>query len=121
MIELSDVLTILAVVLGITGSIWGSIRWLISSTEKNIKDLRDSMQSVISSQHEDHKEDVNNLHERINEIKDHYVKRVDLDRDLTNIYGMLNSIKEDIRGQTDAMNQRLDRLINVFADKNRPN
>jgi hypothetical protein len=117
MIELSDVLTILAVVLGITGSIWGSIRWLISSTEKNIKDLRDSMQSAISSQGED----IGNLHERINEVKDHYVKRVDLDRDLTNIYGMLNSIKDDIRGQTDAMNQRLDRLINVFVEKDRSN
>lgn len=119
MVEVSDVLTILTVALGVMGSIWGSIRWLISLSEKNIKDLRDSMQTTMSTQHEDHKEDITGLHERINEIRDQYVKRVDLDRDLTNIYGMLNSIKEDIRGQTDAMNQRLDRLINVFADKNR--
>jgi hypothetical protein len=57
------------------------------------------------------------VHKRIDDVKDTYVKRVDLDRDLINIMTILNSMEAAQRDQTKEMNARLDRLIGIFADK----
>lgn len=100
MIELNDVLTIFGIFMGLLAQAVGVVRW---------------MNAKIDSKHLEYHKEITNTHRRIDKIRDEYVKRVDLDRDLTNIYGMLNSIKDDIKDQTHSMNERLDKLLDVFA------
>jgi hypothetical protein len=100
MIELADLLTILGIAIGLFAQAMGVIKW---------------MNAKIDSKHLEYHNDLSNAHRRIDKVRDEYVKRVDLDRDLTNIYGMLNSIKDDIKDQTNSMNVRLDKLLDVFA------
>lgn len=92
MIELTDVLTIIGIVGSVGASYVGLVRWMTAKIDQELKAV----------------------HERINDVHDRYVKRVDLDRDLTNLYAMLNSIKDDIRAQTDSVNVRLDKFIDVM-------
>lgn len=99
MIELSDVLTILGIALGVGGAYFKLVKWMSSKLETEL----------------------NSVHKRINDVRDQYVKRVDLDRDLTNLYAMLNSIKDDIRAQTDSVNQRLDRFLDAVIKSKHDN
>ena len=92
MLELSDVLTIITILIGVGASYFKLARWMTSKIDEEL--------SVV--------------HKRINEVRDEYVKRVDLDRDLTNLYAMLNSIKDDIRAQTNSVNQRLDKFLDAL-------
>lgn len=91
MIELSDVLTIICMFTGMVASYVKFSRFITSKIDSEI----------------------NSVHKRIDNVKDTYVKRADLDRDLVNLYAMLNSIKDDIRAQTENVNQRLDRFLDV--------
>jgi len=92
MLEISDVLTILTILLGVGASYFKLVRWMTTKID-----------SELSS-----------VHKRIDDVKDTYVKRVDLDRDLTNLYSMLNSIKDDIHAQTASVNLRLDRFLDAI-------
>ena len=92
MIELSDVLTIVGIVGSVGASYIGLVRWMTTKIDSELKEV----------------------HKRINEVRNDYVKRVDLDRDLVNLYAMLNSIKDDIRAQTDSVNIRLDKFLDAL-------
>lgn len=98
MLELSDVLTVITILLGVGASYFKLAKWMTQKLD----------------------DELNIVHKRINEVRDEYVKRVDLDRDLTNLYAMLNSIKDDIRAQTNSVNQRLDKFLDALI-KNKDN
>lgn len=98
MIELSDFLTIVGIFIGLVAQAAGVIRW---------------MNAKIDSKHLEYHGEITALHQRVNEVKDTYVKRVDLDRDLNRIYEMVAEVNKNIRGQ----NERLDKLLTAFVDK----
>lgn len=102
MIELNDMLTIFGIFIGLFAQAVGVIRW---------------MNAKIDDKHAEYHREITNAHKRIDKVRDEYVKRVDLDRDFVNIYSMLNSIKDDIKDQTGAMNARLDKLIGIFVNR----
>ena len=73
------------------------------------------------------KQEDDRLHERINRVRDEYVRRDDLDKDITMLERGLDqlrnemrettkSLREDMRANTAATNDRLDKLIAIFAD-----
>lgn len=106
MIDIAHVLTIVSILFGAFIAFAGVVKWLSGRIDEEVSDIQcrlDNSSRITQKQ--------------IDEIKDHYVRRVDLDRDLTNLYAMLNGIKDDIRDQTREMNDRLDRLLRIFADR----
>lgn len=97
MLEFSDVLTVVTILIGVSASYFKLAKWMTQKIDLELSQV----------------------HKRINEVRDEYVKRVDLDRDLTNLYAMLNSIKDDIRAQTNSVNQRLDKFLEALVNKDR--
>lgn len=145
--ETSDVLTLVTILLTIGGSVIGLIKWVVSNNETLLKNMETrtteltrqidnkitDISGAVHIRHRDCAESITNAHKRIDafkdEIKDGYVKRVDLDRDLANMYGILHSIEAAQRdsikemnaridSQTKEISSRLDRVLMALAGRN---
>ena len=102
MIELNDVLTIIGIIIGLAVQAGGVIGWI---------------NKKIDSKHAEYHTEMLSLNRRVDDVKDKYVKRVDLDRDLNRIYEMVAEVNKSIRGQ----NERLDKLLTAFVDSKKDN
>lgn len=75
------------------------------------------------SRQDNHKNEVNanvlELHKRVNYMKDdlsaHYVKRVDLDRDLAGLKELILSVKSDTHTMTERILTKIDKLEEKLA------
>lgn len=85
------------------GLLWPVWRWL---TQR------------VDNKHKEAMEHVEKLHERVNEVRDLYVKRSDLDRDLKAVNSSLESIKQDLSRQSTEVTKRLDHLLLAVRDQN---
>lgn len=92
-----DVVAVLSFLLAIAVQTWAIVRYMIGRMDSH----RESSNLEITK-----------LHDRVNEVKDQYVKRVDIDRDLSHIQNTVTDIKNDVNVQMSGMNNRLDLLIN---------
>lgn len=92
------------------------VRFLVNRMDSQHKELEDQMNGQVVA-----------LHERVNVVKDEYVKRVDLDRDLSGLKELILSIKADthkamgdIKSDQHQMmtqiNSRLDALAGAVAN-----
>ena len=79
----------------------------------------DAHRKLMSDMHEYGDKAISSVHRRIDDVKDTYVKRVDLDRDINSMHTSLTSIKTDIHMQTSEMNIRLDRLLKILIESKR--
>lgn len=106
MIDLDSMLTIVGIILGICFQAILTVNWMNSKFDVHRK--------MMSDRHDADDKALSAVHRRIDDVKDTYVKRVDLDRDINALHTTLNSIKSDINGQTSEMNNRLDRLLTML-------
>ena len=94
---------------------WGTVRYLIGRMDSQTGELNKKIEA-----------EVFNLHSRVNGVKDDYVKRVDVDRDLNNLYRLIESIKadnatamreirEDQHRVMEQINTRLDKLTTFMV------
>src|SRR5690606_12942844 len=95
-----DLLSVLGFALTIGVQTWAIVRYMIGRMDAH----RDAASSEIKG-----------LHERINEVKDQYVKRADIDRDLMHIQHTVTDMKNDVNVQMSGMNNRLDMLISTLV------
>lgn len=115
-----DILTFLGLMLTFGGSLFGVIKWVINNHNRindKIQSHSDELVRQIKHSADANNQALSKVHSRIDDVKDTYVKRVDLDRDLINIVQLLNSLEAAQRDQNKEMNARLDRLIGIFADR----
>lgn len=77
----------------------------------------DTHRELIDEKHNKAEASFVGLHQRINKVKDDYVKKVDLDKDLNRLQQSLVDIKIDIHKETSEMNSRLDRLIKILLEQ----
>lgn len=77
--------------------------------------------SLISKNHEGSikaiQEATSEIHERINRVKDEYVRRVDLDGHILRLDRSVNALAEEMRQSSSATNQRLDAILAHFASQ----
>lgn len=111
MFEINDVLTLIGIVLAIGGTFWGFIRWNINKIESGYNDARN---------HTDQKhalaiDYITRVDSRVNEVRDEYVKRSDLDRDFKSIERQLDAIRKDQADDRLERNQRLDRMLMLLG------
>lgn len=98
-LSMGDVIAALVFLLAMAGQTWGIMRYMIGRMD---------------SHRERNSQEVTELHKRINEVKDQYVKRVDIDRDLSHIQSTVTDMKNDVNAQMSGMNSRLDILLNTL-------
>ena len=59
----------------------------------------------------------NELHERVNSVKDEYVRRVDLDGHIVRIEKSMDGLRADAKTHNDAVNTRLDHILTQLTKK----
>jgi cell shape-determining protein MreC len=97
MIDLNDFLTIIGLLFGLAVQAGAVVSWI---TKK------------IDAKHAEYHAEMLTINRRVDDVKDKYVKRVDLDRDLNRIYEMVAEVNKSIRGQ----NERLDKLLTAVVE-----
>lgn len=99
-LTVGDVVAILGFLLAIGVQTWAITRYMIGRMDAHREATNNELKAI---------------HERINEVKDQYVKRSDIDRDLTHIQNTVTDIKNDVNVQMSGMNSRLDMLISTLV------
>lgn len=92
----------LAGFIGVIAAIVGTIVTLNRSTHKAISDGD------------------NQLHERVNRVRDEYVRRVDLDSHMTRIETNVKELRDENREGTREINRRLDTVLTTLQPKTQP-
>lgn len=57
------------------------------------------------------------LHERVNRVRDEYVRRTDLDGHIQRLEKNVDDLRSDIKQSRHEMNDRLDRIITAMSKK----
>lgn len=108
MIDINSMLTIVGIILGLCFQAILTVNWMNTKFDAHRK--------MMSDRHDADDKALSAVHRRIDDVKDTYVKRVDLDRDISALHSTLAAIKVDIHSQTSEMNCRLDRLLTMLMD-----
>ena len=87
--------TAIGVVLSIAGIAIGAFRSMSGRLDKAVEKIEGSMK------HEDDR-----LHERVNRVRDEYVRRDDFDKSMERVDGTLRDIREDQKKMIDMLTAR---------------
>lgn len=99
-LDMGHVLTGLSFMLALAVQTWAIVRYMISRMDSH-RELTNT--------------EINKLHDRINTVKDDYVKRVDIDRDLSHIQSTVTEMNNNMNAAMSGMNNRLDMLISTLV------
>lgn len=105
--EMNDVVKLIGLFITISVVGWGVIKWLLSRIDK--------VHSVSEENHQRVSQNISHLHSRVDEVKDTYVKRSDLDRDFKSMERRMESVEKSIADSRAETNQRLDRMLMLLG------
>jgi hypothetical protein len=108
--EVKVVLALIAVMLTIGGQTWAIITYFQRRQDELEKKLDDKVKAFGDRSGTD----ITTLHNRINDVKDTYVKRTELDRDFINLQKSMSDMKGDLHRAIDGMNLRFDQLVSLI-------
>lgn len=97
-----DIIGVLGFLLAMGVQTWAIVRYMIGRMDNH----RDAAVAEISK-----------IHDRINTVKDDYVKRVDIDRDLSHIQSTVSEMNNNMNAAMSGMNSRLDILLSTLVPK----
>lgn len=101
--EASTIIQLLGFMVALGFQTWAIVRYMIARMDHH---------------REKHEQAIVDLHNRLNGVKDDYVKRSDLDRDIINLQGKVVELKSDINLQMNSFGQRLDSLVHALRKPN---
>lgn len=101
-LDLNTVIAALVFLLALAVQTWGIVRFLISRMDKH---------------REDSQREITAVHDRINLVKDEYVKRTDIDRDLAHISRSLTDLNTSLNTQMTNVANRIDILTSSSKSK----
>lgn len=110
-IEPQFVLSLVGLMVTIGFQTWVIIKFLIKRADDDKKELMariDRETSTISGE-------VGKLHEKINTVKDDYIRKDDVEKELGRIYKTLADFKFELTGQLNQMNGRFDNVMNALT------
>jgi hypothetical protein len=111
MIELKDVLTLVGLLFTAGVSFWAVIRWTIGKIESKHAEA----QQYTDTRHSTAIEYITRVDGRVNEVKDEYVKRSELDRDFKALEKQIDSMNKAFAEGRAETNQRLDRMLMLLG------
>ncbi|QDP53525.1 MAG: hypothetical protein GOVbin4933_71 [Prokaryotic dsDNA virus sp.] len=92
--------------MALIGGIVARDRYILNLISKNHEGSINAIQEATSE-----------IHERINRVKDEYVRRVDLDGHIVRLDRSVNALAAEMRSSTVTTNQRLDAILAHFASQ----
>lgn len=111
MIELKDVLTILALFITVGGFFFGMFRWTVTRIEQRHSEAV----NLTETRHTEAMNHIGQVNMRVNEVKDEYVKRSELDRDFKSLERRMESTERAIAESRAETNHRLDRMLTLLG------
>jgi DNA repair ATPase RecN len=111
MIEATELFKLIGIFLTISVIGWGVVKWLlarIDATETISRSYTDQKHNTAISV-------ITRVDDRLNEVKDDYVKRAELDRDFKALEKRLESTEKAISEGRAETNQRLDRMLMLLG------
>lgn len=109
--EFDDVMKLLTFVLAIGVQTWAIVAFLMRRQDEH----RAALEKKIDEHKKEAVTDSGALHNRINEVKDSYVKRSDLDREFTNLQKNMSDMKLDFHTALVGINQRMDQMLTLIS------
>jgi hypothetical protein len=91
------------------------IKWLIAISASMIVSFIIALVSSFRSLSATIKEGDDQLHERINRVRDEYVKRVDHDAQMNQLRDTVKEIRDELREGTRETNKRLDQVLAALS------
>lgn len=95
---------------------WAIVRFMISRMDAH----KEKIEEKITNLQQDSNSDVTAIHNRINEVKDQYVKRTDIDRDLAQMNRSISDVNQSLNMQMTGVNTRLDTIIHAISKPGSP-
>tara|TARA_Y100001963_G_C6740256_1_gene428573 strand:- start:506 stop:955 length:450 start_codon:yes stop_codon:yes gene_type:complete len=108
-----DLSTIIQITVGIVVLIThavGVFRFVQNGRDLDRKEhaqFRVGIENLIRNSNDLSRKEINRLDERINGVKDIYVRRPDLDKDLTRLYEIIERDRQDLKVWIEKLDQRL--------------
>lgn len=112
-LSIRDVMAVLGFILAIAVQTWGIIHYLINRMDNHKREL----EVKLESDKKDSSREDSNLHTRINEVKDQYVKRTELDREFSTLQKGMTDMKADFHIAMQGINTRIDQVIAILSRK----
>jgi hypothetical protein len=95
-LDFGNIIAALGFLLALGVQTWAIMRFIIGRMDKH---------------REDTQKEIADLHVRVNTVKDEYVKRTDIDRDLAHISRGLTEVNNSLNSQMSSVSNRIDILI----------
>lgn len=111
MIEFKDVLTLIGLLFTAGVSFWAVIRWTVAKIEEKHTDAK----QYTDTRHSSALDYITRVDGRVNEVKDEYVKRSELDRDFKALEKQIDSMNKAFAEGRAETNQRLDRMLMLLG------
>jgi Leucine-rich repeat (LRR) protein len=111
---IGDIFTALGFLLALAVQTWGLTRFLISRMDSQ----KEKLESQIEKNRTESSAENKLVHDRINTVKDQYVKREDIDRDLAQIQRSVSDVNANVNAQMSGVNNRLDHIVSIMTKTN---
>ncbi len=89
----------------------GASKWIITRVETRHTEAI----NLTETRHKEAMTHISQVHTRVNEVKDEYVKRSELDRDFKALERRMESTERAISDHAAQTNQRLDRMLMLLG------
>jgi hypothetical protein len=103
-VEITWVISTLVALLALVGGVIARDRYILNVISKSHEDALKAIQQATQ-----------NNNDRIDRVKDEYVRRVDLDGRISHLDSTLKGLTSEMRSSATATNQRLDVLLTHFT------
>jgi len=112
-VEPKDILGLLTFVLAVAGQTWGIVHYLIKRQDEH----KEALERKIHEARLKAESDVVTIYKRVDEVKENYVKRAELDREFNNLKTYMSEMKEDFHRSLTSVGTRLDQVVALLSRK----
>lgn len=110
-LDFDGTLQLIGVLATVTGGGWGIINYLQNRQEQHKREVETKIEALYARLEADNRR----TDGRINDVKDTYVKRADLDREFANLQKHMSDMKQDFHNALVGVNARMDQMLALIS------
>jgi hypothetical protein len=104
------VLSLIGLLFTIAVQTWAIVKFMITRADNDKKEVMDR----IEKENDEVTRELRLIYDKINSVKDEYVRKGDVEKELDRIYKTLADFKFDLSGQLTSLNARFDSVLNML-------
>lgn len=118
-VDFNTLIQLVGVVLLFTGQTVALYKFIQNGRDTDRKRLEDHRETVaveLTAHRKDFLAEAQKLHSRVNEVKDNYVNRAELEKELTRLYSYIAEARQDQKEGIDKLERHLCQLQTLMTD-----